>query len=127
MIPPIVVIHRFIDQAFRNVIWFYRGSFESSAYWTAATFNRTSFPAPRSASRGGFSRFDTHRCPIDRELDVDVSACCIGIGTALMGSAHELHGVVGRQMRRMQVQRHTQREAAMASRAESDPRGDARA
>src|SRR5437763_17041917 len=105
MIPPIVVIHRFIDQAFRNVIWFYRGSFESSAYWTAATFNRTSFPAPRSASRGGFARSDTHRCPIDRDLDVDVSACCIRIGTALTSSADELSVVVGRHMRRLQVQR----------------------
>jgi len=37
----------------------------------------------------------------------------------------DVHGVVGRQVRRMQVERHAEREAAMSRGAESDARGDA--
>jgi len=43
-----------------------------------------------------------------------------------MRSRHELHSVVGREVRRMQVERHAEREAAMASWTETYPRGDAR-
>jgi len=41
MIPTTASIRRFIDEAFRSVIWRQRGSFESNGNWKAATFSRT--------------------------------------------------------------------------------------
>ena len=97
-----------------------RKSIPASAVWTTVEGNEN---PPTGPDEGCCLAWD-HQQPSPRPVQHILRDAAMQ--PPVMSSDPELHGVVGRQVRRTQVERNTEREAAISSWTESDPRGDAR-